>query len=77
MVTRRNSPTPESICRKHPSAKLLAVCDGQQRIGTIILLDRTYHSFNVEDRPLGTFRRLKDASSAVNNHASCLQQSGG
>ena len=61
--------SPDVVLRIHPTAHALSVYDGATRLGLVIADDnwRTARSwaFDAEGRPLGEFRRRREAMAAV------------
>ena len=62
--------SPDVLLKQHPSAHELSVYDGATRIGSIIAADDNWRTakswaFDADDRPLGEFRRRREAMAAV------------
>jgi hypothetical protein len=60
----------EQVRREHPGARELGVYDGQRRLGTVIADDTNWRrarswAFDAADRPLGVFRKRREAMAAV------------
>lgn len=47
------------------ASRELSVSDGQQPVGTVFQVGKAFMAFDLEDRHLGTFPRIQDATRSL------------